>query len=250
LHWWKTKMGELAGKVALVTGAGRGIGKVIAETLAAASARVVLVSRTPAELTAVREAIEHSGGKAWSMAADVSDEGAVKSLLAEVAEICGRLDILVNNAGVATRGSIAETTVADWDQAMAVNARGPFLVCREAAPLMARSGGGHIINMASVVGVKGYVNQGAYTASKHALMGFTKVLAQELKPLNIRVHAICPGGVDSDMVRKTRPDLDPGQLIRPEEIARIVLFLTGQTGKSVVDEIHVRREANDPWFSE
>ena len=130
---------------------------------------------------------------------------------------------------------------------MAVNARAPFLFCREAIPYLRKSDIPTIINISSVVGVKGYVNQGAYTASKHALMGMTKVLAQELHKDGIRVHVISPGGVATDMVTKTRPDLDISELVTPDEIADIVIFLLINRGNAVIDEINVRRHSNSPW---
>ena len=130
---------------------------------------------------------------------------------------------------------------------MAVNARAPFLLSKEAIPYLKRSDMATIINISSVVGVKGYINQGAYTASKHALMGLTKVLAQEVFQDGIRVHVISPGGVATSMVELTRPDIDPSTLISPEEIAEIVLFLLTHRGNAVIDEINVRRSANPPW---
>jgi 3-oxoacyl-[acyl-carrier protein] reductase len=130
---------------------------------------------------------------------------------------------------------------------MAVNARAPFLLSKEAISYLKRSDIATIINISSVVGIKGYVNQGAYTASKHALMGFTKVLAQEVFQDGIRVHIISPGGVATGMVELTRPDIDPSTLISPEEIAEIVLFLLTHRGNAVIDEINVRRSATPPW---
>jgi 3-oxoacyl-[acyl-carrier protein] reductase len=130
---------------------------------------------------------------------------------------------------------------------MAVNARGPFLLCREAIPYLGRQGGGFIINIASVVAVKGYANQAAYGASKHALLGMSKALAKEVQPAGIRVHVLCPGGVDTQLGGQARPDLDQSVLIQPEEIADLVLFLVTRRGNAVIDEIHVRRATSTPW---
>jgi 3-oxoacyl-[acyl-carrier protein] reductase len=159
----------------------------------------------------------------------------------------GRLDILVNNAGMGVFGPLVDTSTEEWDRVMAVNARGPFLLCREAIPLLRQQAHSFIINITSVVGVKGYANQAAYSASKHAVMGMTRALAKEVHADGIRVHAICPGGVDTDLVRDARPDLDPSVLIQPEEIADLVVFLVTRHGQAVVDEIHVRRAASTPW---
>ena len=246
---------RLSGRAAIVTGAGRGIGRATAITLAREGAWVVLAARTGSDLEWVKAQIEQEagstrGGRPSTLAvpSDVADETAVRDLVRSAAETYGRLDILVNNAGIAVKRPLAETTTQEWDRVMAVNARGPFLLCREAMPLLKESGWGYIINIASVVGKKGYAGQGAYTASKHALMGLTKVLAHEVKADGIRVHAICPGGVATDMSALTRPDLDPTVLMSPEDIADIILFLVTRRGNAVIDEINVRRAASDPWF--
>ena len=242
----------LKDKVALVTGAGRGIGRAVALALAREGAAVVLAARTESDLEAAREEIESTGGRALVAPVDLTDEAAIRHLIDTVRNTFGRLDILVNNAGLALRSAVADTPTEDWDRTMAVNVRAPFVLCREALPLMSADDGAEaprfIVNIASVVGVKGYVAQAAYTASKHALMGFTKVFAQEAKPLGIRVHAICPGGVATPMVQEMRPDLDTSVLMAPEEIADIVLFLVTRRGNAVIDQVNVRRQASEPWF--
>lgn len=239
---------ELAGKVALVTGAGRGIGRAIVLALADKGAAVALVARSDAELDALATTIASAGGQALAAPADVSQEEAVRAAVAAVVERWGRLDVVVNCAGIGIFKPLVETGADEWDRVMAVNARGAFLVCRETVPWLERSGGGVILNVASVVGVKGYVNQGAYTASKHALMGMTKVLAQEVQPLGIRVYAVCPGGVDTDLVTHARPDLDRSVLMTPEEVAVVALFLITQRGNAVIDQINLRRANSAPWF--
>jgi 3-oxoacyl-[acyl-carrier protein] reductase len=237
----------LEGRCAIVTGASRGIGRSIALTLARNGAAVSLAARTEADLQAVQREIEAFGGRAYSFLADVSRESDVVRLVQSTVACFGRLDILVNNAGMGIFGPLADTTAEQWDRIMAVNARGPFLLCREAIPYLRRQGGGFIINIASVVAVKGYANQAAYSASKHALLGMSKALARELQPDGIRVHVLCPGGVDTQLVGQARPDLDQSVLIQPEEIADWVLFLVTRRGNAVVDEIDVRRAASTPW---
>ncbi|MDH4136045.1 MAG: SDR family oxidoreductase [Anaerolineae bacterium] len=237
----------LEGKVAIVTGAGRGIGRSIALTLARNGARGSLAARTEAELQAVQSEIESFGGQAASFPTDVSREAEVISLVRNTVERFGRLDILINNAGIGIFGPLVETTTEQWDRIMAINARGPFLLCREAIPYLKKQEQAFIINIASVVGVKGYVNQAAYSASKHAVMGMTKALAKEVQGDGIRVHAICPGGVDTQLLSQARPDLDRSVLMQPEELADIVLSLVTRQGNAVIDEIHVRRAASMPW---
>lgn len=212
-------------------------------------ADVGLLARSEADLEAVAERARVHGAKALPLVTDVSDEAQVQSAMAQIKATWGRIDVLVNCAGIGVFGPVSETSTADWDRVMAVNARGPFLVCREAVPLLTRDGQACILNVASVVGVKGYFHQGAYTASKHALMGLTKVLSQELQPEGIRVHALCPGGVDTDLVTKARPDLDTSVLMAPEEVARIAMFLIQQPGNAVIDQINVRRAVSSPWFN-
>jgi 3-oxoacyl-[acyl-carrier protein] reductase len=237
----------LKGKVAIVTGAGRGIGRVIALTLAQNGARVSLAARTEAELQAVQTEIEAFGGEAVSFPTDVTREPEVIALIRNTIERFGRLDILVNNAGIGVFGPLAETTTEAWDRIMAVNARGPFMLCRAAIPYLKRQEVSFIININSVVGVKGYANQAAYSASKHALLGLTKSLAKEVQPDGIRVHSINPGGIDTELIGRARPDLDRSVLMRPQEIADIMLFLLTHRGNAMIDEINVRRAASTPW---
>jgi 3-oxoacyl-[acyl-carrier protein] reductase len=237
----------LAGKVAIVTGAGRGIGRCIALTLARSGARVALAARTLPELESVRAEIEAFAGEAASFRADVSREADIESFVERTAERFGRLDILVNNAGLGVFKPLAQTTTDEWDRIMAVNARGPFLLCRAAIPHLRRQPRSIIVNIASVVAIKGYANQAAYAASKHALYGMSKSLAREVQSDGIRVHVISPGGVDTELSAQARPDLDRMCLIQPQEIADIVLFLTTREGNAVIDEIDVRRETSTPW---
>ena len=241
------KTGGLSGSVALVTGASRGIGRATALALAKAGVKVALAARSAADLDAVLTEIQRRGGEARVFHSDLADHDAPRLLVRGVVEAFGRLDILVNNAGSAVAGPISETTLEEWDRLMAINARAPFLLCRESLPHLKESGHGRIVNISSVVGFKGYVNQGAYTASKHALAGFTKVLAQEVMADGIRVHLVSPGGVDTRLAAEMRPDLDQAGLTTPAEIAQTILFLLSQEGNAIIDEVSIRRPGKSPW---
>jgi NAD(P)-dependent dehydrogenase (short-subunit alcohol dehydrogenase family) len=235
-------------RVAIVTGGSRGIGRAIAVALAGEGAAVVLAARSPAKLEETAELVRRAGGRAEPVVTELTDEASICNLVQTTQETFGRLDILINNAGVTHSAPLAETRTEDWDRCWAVNARAPFLLCREALPLLKQSDAASIINISSVVGVKGYPLQSAYTASKHALRGMTISLAEELRGTNIRVHVLCPGGVDTDMVQNVRPDIPKHDLIGPEEIAELVLYLVTHRGNAVLDELRIRRAASSPWF--
>ena len=237
----------LEGKVAIVTGAGRGIGRSIAHALAQRGVSVSLAARSADELEHVREDIDTARGKACCFPTDIGREQDAVALVRNTVERFGRLDILVNNAGMGIFKPLVATSTEEWDDIMRVNARGPFILCREAIPYLIQQERSYIVNISSVVGVKGYENQSAYAASKHALMGMTKALAKEVRDLGIRVHALCPGGVDTALIANARPDLDKSVLMRPEEIADAVLFLVTREGNAVIDEIHLHRESSTPW---
>ncbi len=237
----------LAGKVAVVTGAGRGIGRAISLALGAAGAQVVTAARTQAEIEAVAEEIRGGGGQAWACRVDLSSEAEIVALFEFVRQNLGRLDVLVNNAGIGLFGPVADFASADLDKLTALNVRAPFLCCQQAMKLMLPQRSGYIINISSVVGFKGYLNQAAYAATKHALMGLTKSLAVEAQPHGIRVSVISPGGVDTDMVGSARPDLDRSVLLQPDDIAQAVLYLLSLSDRAAVDEIYIRRRASQPF---
>jgi len=240
--------GRLAGKVAIVTGASRGIGRAISIALAKEAATVVLAARSRRKLQETSNQVTKTGGKAEVVVTELTEEESIKNLVRVTGKKFGRLDILVNNAGITHSAKLEETATEDWDRCMRVNTRAPFILCREALPLLRKAKAAHIINIASVVGVKGYPLQSAYTASKHALRGMTISLAEELKGSNIRVHLLCPGGVDTELVRKVRPDIKKNELIKPEEIAELVVYLVAHKGNAVIDELHIRRATSSPWF--
>jgi len=239
---------QLASKVAIVTGASRGIGRAISVALAQEAATVVLAARSIQKLQETADQVTKAGGKAEIVVTELTEEESIKNLVKVTSEKFSRLDILVNNAGVTHSAKLEETATEDWERCMQVNVRAPFILCREALGLLRKSQAGYIINIASVVGVKGYPLQSAYTSSKHALRGMTISLAEELKGSNIRVHLLCPGGVDTELVQKVRPDIKRDELMQPEEIAELVLYLVTHKGNAVIDELHIRRATSTPWF--
>lgn len=238
----------LEGKVAIVTGASRGIGRAVSVALGRLAATVVLAARSIEELQKTADMVSKAGGKSKIIITELTEEDSIKNLVKVTGEELGRLDILVNNAGVTHSARLEETLTEDWEHCLWVNARAPFILCREALPLLKKSQAAHIINIASVVGIKGYPLQSAYTASKHALRGMTISLAEELRGSNVRVHLLCPGGVDTDMVDRVRPDIAKDELIKPEEIAELVLYLVTHRGNAVLDELRIRRATSTPWF--
>jgi NAD(P)-dependent dehydrogenase (short-subunit alcohol dehydrogenase family) len=240
--------GRLDKKVAIVTGGSRGIGREIALALAGEGAAIVPAARSAERLAEVADAARKAGGRALPVVTELTDERAIRDLVRATDEAFGRLDILVNNAGVTHAARLEETRTEDLDRCWAVNARAPFLLCREALPLLRRADRGYVVNISSVVGVKGYPLQSAYTASKHALRGMSIALAEELRGTNVRVHVLCPGAVDTGMVGNVRPDIKKEDLLAPAEIAELVLYLVTHEGNAVVDELHVRRAGAAPWF--
>jgi len=240
--------GRLNGKVAIVTGASRGIGRAISIALAQESATVVLAARSIRKLQETAQQVTKASGKAEIVVTDLAEEKSIKNLVKVTSKKFSRLDILVNNAGITHSAQLKKTKTKDWDRCFLVNARAPFLLCREALPLLEKVEAAYVINISSVVGVKGYPLQSAYTASKHAIRGMTISLAEELKNTNIRVHLLCPGGVDTELIPRVRPDLKSEDLMRPEEIAELVVYLVTHKGKARIDELHIRRSTSAPWF--
>jgi len=228
-------------KKALITGASRGIGVAIAVRLAKEGFDLVLTARDLEGLKSTQVACQEFGVEAQVLPADLTAEQDIANLFKKV----GALDLLVNNAGMGIFGAITEFTLEEWKQVQRLNVEGAFLCMREAMRKMKEQGSGRIVNIASVVGVKGYPNQAAYGASKHALLGLTKTAIEEGREANIRIHAICPGGVATEMLRQSRPDLDDfSKMIQPEDVAEAVAYLVRLPVQITVDVLHLRRSAS------
>lgn len=239
-------MFDLSGKVAIVTGGSRGIGRSTAEALASRGARVVLTYvKGEAEARAVAAGIEERGGKAEVLGFDVADMKASEDAIAEASKRLGRLDILVANAGVAVDGLLLRIKEDDLDRIFAVNVKGALACARAATKVMMRARAGRIVFLSSVVGEMGNAGQAAYAASKAALLGLTKTLAREYGSRGITVNAVAPGFVDTDMTTQISSEVKDamlksiplGRTGRAEEIAAAIVFLcsdeaayvTGQT---------------------
>lgn len=238
----------LKGKIALITGASGGIGSYIARRFAQDGISLALLGRSKEKLAATAASVREYGVETLLLPGDLLDDAYLEDCFAAVKERFAGLDILVNNAGMALSRSFEETTMAEFDRIMALNARVPYLACHLALPLLRCSECASILNIASVVAHKGYPLQSAYAASKHALAGFTKSLASEVYREDIRVHLISPGGVFTDMVRIARPDLTGEDMILPEDIAEIAAFFIEHRTNAVIDEICVHRSGKEPFL--
>lgn len=238
----------LNGKVAVLTGGGGGIGSAVAVKLAQCGMKIVLLGgNNPEKLEKTRLAVEKYS-PCLVLPGDLTDLDFISCAVEKAGSHFGGIDVLINNAGVAQSTPFEAVTPAEFDRIMAINTRTPFFLTQKALPFLKRSDSATVINIASVVAHAGYPLQSVYTASKHALLGMTKSIASEYYKDNIRVHAICPGGVYTDMVKISRPDLTADGMIMPEEIAEIVHFFLAHRGNAVIDEICVHRLNKEPFL--
>ncbi len=217
-------MKHLNEKVAIITGGGSGIGRGAALALAEAGAAVVVCGRRQQKLDETVQAVQHAGGRALAVQADVSDDNAVTRLVQTTLDHFGRVDILINNAGVSAGGAIHELSAKTWDLMMSTNLRAPFLLCRAVLPQMRLRRSGHIINISSELGLEYYSGDAAYGTSKHALNAFGEYLQRENQEFNIRVNTICPGMVVTEM-SENEPGLDKDKCLYPEDIADLIIWL-------------------------
>ena len=227
--------------IGLVTGASRGIGKTIALELAGLGYDLAITGRDEASLEQTASELKALGVRCECITADLGDDSSYEMLVEKCVAAYGGLDLLVNCAGLSHSGPFEEATPELWDRIFAVNAKAPFFISKAALPYLKQSEKPIVINIASVVGFKGYAKQSVYASSKHALTGFTKVFAKEVQPFGIRVHLISPGGVATEMVKQMRPDINADELIQTEEIAEIVRFLVTRKGKGTIDDFYIRR---------
>ena len=243
---------DLAGRTAVVTGGGRGIGAATGRALAGAGATVVLAARSTGEIEGVAKEIRDAGGEALAVRCDVTDPASIAGLRATAEERCSRVDILVSNAGVATSAPLGKTSLEEWQRLFAVNATGAFLCAREFSPGMIARRWGRIVHVASIAGLTAMPYISAYASTKHALVGLTRALAAEMAEHGVTVNAVCPGFVDTAMTdesiervtaktgmsaekaRARLVALNPqGRLVDPDEVAFLVAMLCDERARGV-----------------
>jgi 3-oxoacyl-[acyl-carrier protein] reductase len=237
---------DLKGKVALVTGGTQGIGYAIAEDFLAAGAQVAITGRDAAKAQAVAAKLaEATGGDCAGFGADVADAAQVEALFAGLLERFKRLDIVVNNAGITKDGLLMRMSEQDWDQVLATNLKGAFLVSKAACRPLLKAKGGSIINISSVVGVAGNPGQANYAASKAGLIGFTKSLAKELASRSVRVNVVAPGFIRTAMTDELTPEakedllrqIPLGRFGEAHEIAQVCRFLGADASRYVTGQV-------------
>jgi NAD(P)-dependent dehydrogenase (short-subunit alcohol dehydrogenase family) len=242
---------RLEGKVALVTGGGRGIGEAIVRLFAEEGARVVFCSRRAEHGARAEETVREAGGEARYVQCDIAVPDQIETLFQEIESDFGRLDVLVNNAGISPPGTVEMLDLSTWQKVLDINLTGMFLVTKRSIPLLRRSGGGSIVNLGSIFGEGGTAGFSAYAMTKAATMNFTQSLALELAPDKIRVNALCPGATDTPMLQEawaTIGDADAGKaamvslhpigrLAEADEQARAALFLVSEDASYVTGHL-------------
>jgi 3-oxoacyl-[acyl-carrier protein] reductase len=238
-------MSQLANQIAVVTGAGRGIGRAIALKFAGAGADVACVSRTAENSEKVAGEIRALGRKAWAYAVDVANAAAVNAAAEKILADCGRVDILVNNAGVTRDGLLMRMSDEDWETVLNTNLKGAFLFTKALTRAFVKQRSGRIINVASVIGLIGNAGQANYAASKAGLMGFTKSVARELGSRSITANVLAPGFIETDMTAALNPEMKTGllktiplaRLGQPDDVAEAALFLAGPGAKYITGQV-------------
>jgi len=236
----------LEGKTALITGGGRGIGRAIALAFAAQGCQVVVAARTADEVIETARIIEETGGQAMPIGCDVAHPDTAGKLVRATRERFNALDILVNNAGYAKFEPFLKTTRNAWLKTLDINLTAPWALAQEAAKEMVKREGGRIINIASVTGHKPIIDQHAYCAAKHGLIGLSKSLALELREHNIAVHCISPGATNTRLANEAMPHRGDEIWLEPEDVAQAALYLASLSPRAAVDDIILRRFTSAP----
>jgi 3-oxoacyl-[acyl-carrier protein] reductase len=231
---------NLKGSIALVTGAGRGIGRAIALSLAKEGAEIVLTARTLAELDRVKNQIESIGGKALSFPTDLTSDAQVRKLFEEIGSKYSRLDVLVNNAGIGVFAPVRALAVADLDQMWNLNMRAVMVMTQHALKLMEAQKSGAIVNVSSLAGRNAFIGGAGYAATKWALIGFSRSLMLEVRERNIRVITICPGSVDTSFSPTPKEPSRSEKILHPQDVADTILSALMLPDRAMVSEIDIR----------
>ncbi|HWP57967.1 MAG TPA: SDR family oxidoreductase [Candidatus Acidoferrales bacterium] len=232
-------MKPFTGKVAIVTGASRGIGRAIARELSAGGCRVSLAARSEDRLSEAKTEIEAAGGECLAVPTDLTRDGDARRLVEATLGRWGTIDYLVNNAGWGKKAPLIKARVEDWDETFRVNLRAPMLLAQLVLPTMIAKGAGAIVNIGSISGKTGQANVAAYSASKFGLIGFTESLFEEVREYGIKVCAIHPGYVDTPLIPQSAP-LNRQKMIRPEDVARAVVFVLTSSPTCCPTDITIR----------
>lgn len=240
-------MQSLEGKVALVTGGGRGLGEAVCRLFAAEGAKVYVADIRREAAQEVERALAAEGFSASALELDVGDAEQVDAVIGGVVHDSGRLDVLVNNAGVDFTLPVAELSIEQWDRVLSTNLRGPFLLSKRAFLPMAESGGGAIVNVASTASRRAWANACAYHASKWGLLGLSHALHVEGRKYGIKVTAMISGGLRTPFILDRFPDVDPGVLQDPRAVAEAILFAVKMPAESVIPEMMVLPMRESSW---
>lgn len=241
-------MTQLKGKITIITGGGSGIGRGLALALASEGARVVVCGRRIEKIEETVRTIHSNGGEALAVQADVSDESDIYRLVDTTLQHFGRIDILINNAGIYAGTDVHKLDPEDWDRVMAINLRGPYLAMRAVLPQMRTQQSGHIINISSESGLGYYQSDGAYGTSKHGLNALTEYVQRENQEYNIRVNAICPGMVVTEMTEND-PGLDHEKCLYPDDIVDLALWLLTRRANIKIGTPILIQTMLNPWES-
>jgi NAD(P)-dependent dehydrogenase (short-subunit alcohol dehydrogenase family) len=235
----------LEGRVVLITGAGRGLGAAISETLARDGAHVVATDLNGASARAVADGIEAQSGQACAFQLDVGDEDQIREVLAGAVQQCGRLDAVINNAGIDVTIGIRELDSKDWDRVIRTNLTGPFLLAKHCLQHLAP--GGHIVNIASTAARRAWPNASVYHASKWGLLGLTHALHAELRSTGVKGSAVIAGGMRTPFLLDRFPGIDEGLLQDPMNVARAIRFVLTQPPETVIPEVMVLPMKETSW---
>jgi NADP-dependent 3-hydroxy acid dehydrogenase YdfG len=232
-------MSALKGKVIVITGASKGIGKALAFALSGLGSKLALLARSETELLAIKNEIKNQAGKCEIFTGDITDEVFVNNSVASIIAIFGNIDIVINNAGYGIFKTSEETTAAEWDSVFATNTKGTFLMSKAVTPIMKKNKGGHIINIASDVAKRVFAGGSLYCASKYAQDAYSMAIRKELRPFNIKVSVVYSGLVDSSFHSDPQGHSSHDRWLKNEDMANAIIYIASQPAHVVIDELMI-----------